>query len=869
MSIKPLSKETVKLINSGQVISSIYSAIKELVENSLDAQAQNIEVNLVDDGLSLIEVKDNGCGISRDDAQYMALHAHTSKISDFNDLDLLSTYGFRGEGLTSVCQVADVTISTKTEEDVTMLRYTLNHDGQVVDSELSHGLTGTTVQMRNLFKNMPVRRNILTNKKRMNQELKAIELLLKMFSICKPSVRFMLRVNGKTVFTKISCKTVTEAVRSVYGSQIFPKLTHITKSFGQTEMQLFIPDKNVKDASEVSQIGLQFVCVNGRPIKSKEIEKKINKRISEYLNQNTSSSRKFVFCLILKVDPSMLDVNLEPNKDKIYLQNETAVLSEIDNSLLSFYELQDSQMSTQQSDIENVNCNFNIINESDKINQVEKEWPACKKRKLNLKDENIHDTSTSNKSSPVKRKSMDNTRKQSDASFLQSINGPALSDSDSNDADAEHFDKRILKPKDKAPEMMDIAELDNEDNIENNSELFDLAPNPITNHQVVEETLSQLPKVDLGEDFDWEEIVNKSNKSNGVKTESSEVILDKITVTDVAWSKGQVPGLQGGVAIGFDDEQNSVKNNRDFRESPIVQSEDSESFDFRKDVKTINDSEELIDDSNVSIPDNAEFEWNVNVKNTKKKTPSKKNSEKPSGTSKQVKRSLASSDDPTQTKIVFAGDNAGLINTGLSAFAMYCAEARTKILKEHPELTPAEVAVYMNQQWKEISPEERQYYRDLANKQNQSENNTSLSQAPKKSKPKLSQAEADKNRKQLVSMLESMKVNKTEAKKENIIMKTFALWDMSTSIVKERYQMPEVTEVERFIVGPLNSKIWIVNIKSKLFVFDVTILHDGLNIKDYDISQINAGYINDLVDKWITEQSNMNVFHQLYSMEKC
>lgn len=110
------------------------------------------------------------------------------------------------------------------------------------------------------------------------------------------------------------------------------------------------------------------------------------------------------------------------------------------------------------------------------------------------------------------------------------------------------------------------------------------------------------------------------------------------------------------------------------------------------------------------------------------------------------------------------------------------------VLREHPELTPAEVAVYMNQQWKEVSPEERQYYRDLANQQNQSENNVSLSQAPKKSKPKLSQAEAEKNRKKLVSMLENMKVNKTEAKKENMLMRTFALWNTNVSIVKEKFQ---------------------------------------------------------------------------------
>ncbi|KAJ8686741.1 hypothetical protein QAD02_022535 [Eretmocerus hayati] len=852
MSIKPLSKETIKLINSTQVISSIYSAVKELVENSLDAGAQNIEVNLVDNGLSLIEVKDNGIGISKEDAQFMALPAYTSKISDFSDLDLLSTYGFRGEGLTAVCQVSDVTVSTKTANDETMTIYTLDNEGHIVSSELSHGLTGTTVQMKNLFKHMPVRRNILNNKKRISQEIKAVELLLKNYAICKPSVRIMYRVNSNIVFTKPSCKTIKEAIKSVLGLQIFSKLFQMENTSTETKMQLFIPKKEIKDCTEVSQTGLQFLCVNDRPIKSKEIEKIVNKRISEYFNPESSHSRKYVFCLILTVNPTMLDVNLEPNKDKVFLQNEAAITDEINRFLLDFYQLQDSQMSTQ-SDVENEDCNRiakSMEKDKDENNIAQ---PLKKKRKAEPLTETNKKSTGENESSTSAKKDAEPT--DMDIDFLQVINNPRLSDSESNDEKEFEPGERSNKKRSEQPQVMKVSQTSSED-----SDIFEYATSLPIKVPIIEETLSQLPKVDLGEDFALDEILNKGNKASIPEVETTDSPDQQDP--EIAWSKGHVPGLQGGIALGCLDGSNEMHVDQ-LKEDEEFQ-QDSELFDYRK-VETVDDeTKTTVDgDGSIAVPD--EFDWDVTVKNSRKRTPTKTNTNR-TGSSRQSNKFSAANNDPTQTKIPFAGDNACLSFMGPSAFAMYCATARSKIVKEHPELSPAEVALYLNREWKEISPEERDYYRDLANQHSQTSSSSQKSQKPKsQSKSQPSSTEKEQNRKQLVNMLENMKMNKSEAKNKSMIMRTSTTWEISIPSVEKKFREAIRTE-ERLIIGALNSLLWIIKLNSNLFIFDVSEVCNGLDSQDYIGEQINKDQVENIVDQWFEERNDMSIFRPLYSL---
>ncbi|EFN86167.1 PMS1 protein-like protein 1 [Harpegnathos saltator] len=220
MPILALNVKTVKLITTTQVITSVYSAVKELIENALDANADNIEINLIDNGTSLIEVKDNGCGISKDDALFMGLSSYTSKISNFEDLDVLYTFGFRGEALNALCAVAEVTIITKTMEDIAGTSYTMDHDGQIIKYEPCHRSTGTTVQAKNLFKQLPVRRQMIINTRRANQNIKLLETLIQSFSICKPNIRIQFRIDNNVIFAKPSLNNIKEAACHVLGRKI-------------------------------------------------------------------------------------------------------------------------------------------------------------------------------------------------------------------------------------------------------------------------------------------------------------------------------------------------------------------------------------------------------------------------------------------------------------------------------------------------------------------------------------------------------------------------------------------------------------------------------------------------------------------------
>uniref|UniRef100_A0A3Q4HNF4 PMS1 homolog 1, mismatch repair system component n=1 Tax=Neolamprologus brichardi TaxID=32507 RepID=A0A3Q4HNF4_NEOBR len=136
--MKQLPPDTVRLLSSSQVITSVVNVVKELIENSLDAGASSIDVKLENFGLDRIEVRDNGQGIKAVDTPVMAVRHFTSKICRHEDLEHLETYGFRGEALGSICAVAEVAVTTKTEEDEISTQYTMDLTGKIVSQKPSH-----------------------------------------------------------------------------------------------------------------------------------------------------------------------------------------------------------------------------------------------------------------------------------------------------------------------------------------------------------------------------------------------------------------------------------------------------------------------------------------------------------------------------------------------------------------------------------------------------------------------------------------------------------------------------------------------------------------------------------------------------------
>ncbi|KXZ41811.1 hypothetical protein GPECTOR_276g725 [Gonium pectorale] len=175
-SIKPINRQSIHRICSGQVILDLATAIKELVENALDAGATNIEVRLREYGSALVEVADNGRGVPPADYQALTLKYHTSKITSFDDLSSVSTYGFRGEALSSLCAVSELSVVTRTAEQDAGVRLEYDHEGLLTSRSPAPRAVGTTVAVKDLFKTLPVRhKEFLRNIKR--EFAKAVSVL--------------------------------------------------------------------------------------------------------------------------------------------------------------------------------------------------------------------------------------------------------------------------------------------------------------------------------------------------------------------------------------------------------------------------------------------------------------------------------------------------------------------------------------------------------------------------------------------------------------------------------------------------------------------------------------------------------------------
>ncbi|XP_075870134.1 PMS1 protein homolog 1 isoform X3 [Nelusetta ayraudi] len=299
--MKQLPPDTVRLLSSSQVITSVLNVVKELLENSLDAGATSIDVKLENYGLDRIEVRDNGQGIKVADTPVMAVRHFTSKISSHDDLEQLETYGFRGEALGSVCAVAEVTVTTKTEEDDVSAQYSLSCTGQIVSQKPSHLGRGTTVSALKLFKNLPVRRQYYSSNRKCKEELKKVQDLLTTYGIIKPDLRLTL-VHNRIILEGFLPKPGADYVSTSSSS----------------------PDKT-------------FLYINNRPVHHKEITKLLRQHYCAQYPDDAARNRHPTVMLKVTVLPSSVDVNLTPDKTQVLLHEKEAVLTAVEALLVSLY----------------------------------------------------------------------------------------------------------------------------------------------------------------------------------------------------------------------------------------------------------------------------------------------------------------------------------------------------------------------------------------------------------------------------------------------------------------------------------------------------------------------------------------------------
>jgi len=312
--VRLLSDTLASQVAAGEVIERPASVVKELVENSIDAEARAVEVLIRRGGISLIRVADDGIGMDRDDA-LLCLERHaTSKIRTANDLASVATLGFRGEALPSIASVSRFRLTTR-EKEVMAGTEVAVAGGRIETVRDSGEAPGTQVEVRSLFYNLPARRKFLRSE---NTETRNIEHQLYLQAIAHPEVAFSFVRDDKLVFQLPATRSLRDRIRDLLGSELLARLLELEPATrGKMRVSGFIGQAGVSRASRAQQ----FVFVNGRAIESPVI----GAALKEGYHTALMKGQYPVTFLFLQLDPAEVDVNVHPAKREVRFRDPAAV----------------------------------------------------------------------------------------------------------------------------------------------------------------------------------------------------------------------------------------------------------------------------------------------------------------------------------------------------------------------------------------------------------------------------------------------------------------------------------------------------------------------------------------------------------------
>lgn len=355
--IKLLDDKTINKIAAGEVIEKPASIVKELVENSIDAGANEISIEIKGGGISLIRVADNGKGVNKDDMEVAFLRHATSKIESDNDLYSINTLGFRGEALASIASVSRVEMISKAIGNDLGNRIYIE-GGRFLEKEESGSPEGTIVTVKDLFFNTPARLKFLKSQSR---EGMYITDTLQNLAMSHAKISFKYKNNDKLIFATKGDGDLKSVILSIYGKNIFNNINEVEGS------KDFISIKGYIGNSEISKSNrnYQSIFINGRYVKNKTVTAAVEAAYKSMLTIN-----KFpMYVLHLYINPEFIDVNVHPAKSEIKFQDDQIVFKAvyhcIKDNLVSISPIIDMQDSDKNL----------FINELPKINYTQQEMP--------------------------------------------------------------------------------------------------------------------------------------------------------------------------------------------------------------------------------------------------------------------------------------------------------------------------------------------------------------------------------------------------------------------------------------------------------------------------------------------------------------
>ena len=325
--INVINKTTVHNICSGQVIVTLSTAVKELVENSIDAGAKSVQITFRNYGADAIDVSDNGKGIAEENYEALTLKHHTSKIQNFDDISNVSTFGFRGEALSSLCALGKMSVVTSTDGKIGVsIRY--DNNGVIVSKMPQPRAQGTTVTIEKLFSTLPVRHKEF--QRCLKKEYgKAIEGLQAYGMIAKGVRLHCVNVVNKrkqVIFSTNGKFLLKDNVLDILGCKIFKSLTPVSFTNGQIVVEGFVSKPLPKCGR--GSADRQYFFVNGRPCDYEKISKLVNSVYKSY-----DKFQYPVAVISFEIDKSAVDCNVTPDKRKMFLDNEEKLLSAVEEQL--------------------------------------------------------------------------------------------------------------------------------------------------------------------------------------------------------------------------------------------------------------------------------------------------------------------------------------------------------------------------------------------------------------------------------------------------------------------------------------------------------------------------------------------------------
>lgn len=358
MSIVLLDDNTISKISAGEIIENPASVVKELLENSIDAGAKNITVEVKNSPTDFIRITDDGCGFKADEIELAFMRHSTSKLSKIEDLEELTTLGFRGEALASISSIAKIRLLTKNSEDLAGTSSKIEN-GKIIEQSNVGMPHGSTFYVEDIFYNTPVRKKFLRAD---NVEFNLILDVIQKIALGNPQVSISYIRDGKTLLNSYKNSNYKNHILNVLGREIATNLIENSFSSENYKIRAYFSNNKLFRSSR----NHQYIYINGRYVTNREISREIEKVYKSLIPLN----RFPVFILFIDINSSLIDVNIHPKKHEVKLSNENnliAILCEMVEEVLypnrSIREIEDEpKVNLNVFDIYEDKSNDNLIN---------------------------------------------------------------------------------------------------------------------------------------------------------------------------------------------------------------------------------------------------------------------------------------------------------------------------------------------------------------------------------------------------------------------------------------------------------------------------------------------------------------------------